>query len=73
MSVTSTDPAPSPAAHLVASRVEDLLSRSQAYWGLPEEQRQALTRDMVKVASYIVGGPTGNNVPRSALLTARPG
>ena len=73
MSVTSTDPAPSPAAHLVASRVQDLLGRSQAYWGLPEEQRQALTRDMVKVASYIVGGPTGDNVPRSALLTGAPG
>src|SRR6266568_2499609 len=73
VSATSTDPAPSPAAHLVTSRVQDLLGRSQAYWGLPEEQRQALTRDMVKVARYIVGGPTGDNVPHSALLTGAPG
>jgi hypothetical protein len=28
---------------------------------------------MAKVASYIVGGPTGDNVPRSALLTGAPG
>jgi hypothetical protein len=72
VSPTSTPPAPSPAARLVASQVQDLLGRSQAYWGLHEEQRQALTRDMVKVAGYIIGGPTGDNVPRSALLTGTP-
>jgi len=73
VSATSLHPAPALAAHLVTSRVQDLLGRSQAYWSLPDEQRQRLTRDMVKVASYIVGGPAGDNVPRSALLTGTPG
>jgi hypothetical protein len=73
MTTTSTEVAQTPTAHLVNKRIEDLLSRSEAYWGLPEEQRQTLVRDMVKVANYIVGGPTGDNVPRSALLTGAPG
>jgi hypothetical protein len=73
MTTTSAEAAQMPTAHLVTRRVEDLLGRSKAYWRLPEEQRQTLAQDMAKVASYIVGGPTGDNVPRSAVLTGAPG
>jgi len=52
--------------------VDDLLSRSAAYWQLDEDRRKAVAADMNKVAQYIVGGQTGDNVPRSARLVGAP-
>jgi hypothetical protein len=62
----------SPTQSLVSRRVDDLLSRSAAYWQLDEDRRKALAADMEKVAQYIVGGQTGDNVPRSARLVGAP-
>jgi hypothetical protein len=60
------------ASPLVRERVEDLLSRSKSYRQLPEDRRQDLSDDMVKVAQFIVGGPSGHNVPRTATLVGAP-
>ena len=43
-------------------------SRSESYWQLPADRRQALSDDMVEVAQFIVGGSSGHNVPRAATL-----
>ncbi len=58
---------------IVRARVQDLLSHSEAYWGLSENQRKALARDMVKVAHFMVGGDDGHNVPRAATLSGARG
>jgi hypothetical protein len=62
----------SAAASLARQQVQNLLSQSQAYWALPEDRRAALSADMSKVAEFIVGGPSGTSVPRSAVLEGAP-
>jgi hypothetical protein len=63
---------PQTTSPLVRHRVEDLLSRSESYWQLPADRRQALSDDMVKVAQFIVGGSSGHSVPRTATLVGAP-
>ena len=63
---------PQATSPLVRQRVEDLLSRSESYWQLPADRRQALSDDMVKVAQFIVGGSSGHSVPRTATLVGAP-
>lgn len=63
---------PQATSPLVRQRVEDLLSRSESYWQLPADRRQALSDNMVKVAQFIVGGSSGHNVPRAATLVGAP-
>ncbi len=63
---------PSATSPLVRQRVDDLLSRSESYWQLPADRRQALSDDMVKVAQFIVGGSSGHSVPRTATLVGAP-
>ena len=44
----------------------NLLTQSPAFRSLPEDRREQLAYDMVKVAIFIAGGETGNNTARSA-------
>ena len=38
----------------IVRMIQDLLGRSQAYWGLPEEQRQALSADLLlNMSDYV--------------------
>lgn len=50
------------------NQVRDLLTRSTAFRGLPEEKRRTLAHDMVKVVSFITGGETGDNLPAAATV-----
>jgi hypothetical protein len=59
---------PSPTLPLVRAQVKDLLTRSAAFRQLPEHERRELANAMVKVGQYIVGGETGDNTPRAAVL-----
>src|SRR5947209_1064170 len=61
-----------PTQEIAQRRVLELLSASQAYRALPLDHQQSLAADMIKVASFIVGGPGGYNVPRSARLVGSP-
>jgi len=57
---------------LVREKVRKLLTESEAFWSLSEARRKALARDMVSVAEFIVSGPAGDNVPKSAQLVGAP-
>jgi hypothetical protein len=61
-----------PAQRLVRDRIESLLSESAAFQAMPHERQQTLVRDMVKVAQYMVLGPTGDNVPQTATVVGAP-
>lgn len=63
----SDTPAP-PTLPLVRGRVRDILTNSPSFRRLPEAERRDLAANMVKVAQYIVGGETGDNVPVAAEL-----
>ena len=52
----------------VRDRVRHTLLNSQAFRRLPPETQRQLAHDMVKVASYIVGGEDGRNLPAAAAL-----
>src|SRR5260370_178342 len=60
------------ARDLVREKVRKLLTESEAFWSLSEARRKALARDMVSVAEFIVSGPAGDNVPKSAQLVGAP-
>ena len=57
---------------LVRANVRDVLTRSKAFNELPKEKRDELAHDMVKIASYIVGGETGDNTPTVAAFADNP-
>src|SRR6266852_1467869 len=57
---------------LVRERVRGLLAESAAYQSLSAERQRDLAADMEKVAEFIVGGPTGTNIPRAATLAGTP-
>jgi hypothetical protein len=57
---------------IVRGRVHDLLAQSAAYQNLPADRRAAVAADMEKVAQFIVGGETGDNIPRAATLVGAP-
>ena len=57
---------------LVRERVRGLLAESAAYQSLSPERQRDLAADMEKVAAFIVGGETGDNVPRAASLAGAP-
>jgi hypothetical protein len=57
-----------PTLPIVRTQVKDILTQSRAFNDLPPEKRKELANDMVKVASYIVGGNDGMNVPTAAAL-----
>lgn len=57
-----------PTLPIVRTQVRDILTKSKAFGELTPEQRKEIAGDMVKVASYIVGGEDGYNVPSAAAL-----
>lgn len=59
---------PPPTLPLVRGRVRDILTSSPSFRRLPEAERRDLAANMVKVAQYIVGGESGDNVPVAAEL-----
>jgi hypothetical protein len=61
---------PEPVLPIVRDRVRELLLSTPAFRELPEPQRRALAHDMVRIASYIVGGKQGDNAPAMALVGA---
>lgn len=55
---------------VIRDRVRRTLLSSQAFRRLPAETQRQLAHDMVKVASYIVGGEDGENLPAAAALAS---
>jgi hypothetical protein len=70
--VSLANPPDTPAQRLVRDRIHGLLQESVAFQAMPLERQDALERDMVKVAQYVVLGPTGDNVPQAAKLVGAP-
>jgi len=62
------DAVQNPTLPIVRSQVRDILTKSKAFSELTPDQRKEIAGDMVKVASYIVGGEDGYNVPSAAAL-----
>jgi hypothetical protein len=50
------------------AKVRELLTKSEAFRGLPDAERRALAHAMVKVATFIAGGANGNTVPAGVAL-----
>jgi hypothetical protein len=70
MTAAAPPAAPNPETlPLVRQKVRELLTQSDAFWELPEEQRRSLAHDTVKIASYMsdAGGETAG-VPLQAVM-----